>query len=246
MKPGSLAFCRMFGILAALFLVACAGPIQTLASNGPDLVRIVENRQATYRIDILPRGHGSGVVVSTEGHIVTAAHVVDGDGGLEITLVEGRGGKPVTYKAKVVAVDKAHDIAVIKIDRHFDRPAILEDPANLHPGDALYNVGYPYNFGEMVGRGNIMRTHFTLRDDDGEIAINDAILADLPDGPGTSGSAIFLERNGRLIGVMSMMIWMTSGREPPMLVRVLVSVEHVRALLDQAKITYLSAPPTGK
>ncbi len=246
MKPGRLAFSSLFGIFAALLLVACAGPMKTLASNGPDLVRIVENRQATYRIDILPRGHGSGVVVSTEGHIVTAAHVVEDSKGVQITLVDGRDGTPVTYKAQVIAIDKAHDLALIKIDHRFSRPAILEDPANLHPGDGLYNVGYPYNFGEMVGRGNIMRLHFTLRNDDGTTAINDAILADLPDGPGTSGSAIFVERNGRLAGIMSMMLWMTSGREPPMLVRVLVSVEHVRKLLDQAKVPYQSAPPNGK
>lgn len=229
--------------LAALILCANCATV----SRGPELPGINQNRASTYRLDVLPSGHGSGVVISRDGYIVTAKHVAAAaTNGLEILIDEGNG-QPTAYRAEVVALDPVHDIAIVKIDRRFDRPALLEDMANINPGDAVYNVGYPYDFGEMVGRGSIQKLHFSYRDEDtGELAVNDAILVDVPDGPGTSGSGVFLARSGRLIGIMSMTFWASNG-QPPTVTRVLVSVEHVKELLRANRIDFARADdrPTG-
>lgn len=222
----------------ATFLFVLGSLSCATISRGPDLKKINENRRSTYRLDILPQGHGSGVVISKDGYIVTARHVVlAADTGLEILIDEGDG-KPTTYKAEVVAIDPVYDIAIVKINRHFDHPAALEDAASLNPGDAVYNVGYPYSFGEMVGRGYIQKLHYTLKDEDtGVVEIKDGILVDMPDGPGTSGSGVFLQRSGKLIGIVSMALWVGDGRQPPTVTRVLVSVEHVKELLKANKIS---------
>jgi S1-C subfamily serine protease len=225
-------------VVYATLLSSLGGLSCATFSRGPDLKKINENRRSTYRLDVLPQGHGSGVVISKDGYIITAGHVaVAADAGLEILIDEGDG-KPTVYKAKVVAIDPVYDIAIVKVDRHFNNPASLEDMANLNPGDAVYNVGYPYDFGQMVGRGYIQKLHFDLKDEDtGADSIKDAILVDMPDGPGTSGSGVFLQRSGKLIGIVSMALWVGNGSQPPTVTRVLVSVEHVKALLKANKIS---------
>ncbi|MFA6603832.1 MAG: serine protease [Patescibacteria group bacterium] len=232
--------------LAAFCLFICL-PACAFRQHGPEVFKIQENRQATYRLDSPFNGHGSGVVVSREGHVLTAAHVaVAGD--LEITIEEG-GGIIQTYPAELISLDPDHDLAVVKIDRHFDHPAVLEDPAVVHPGDEVYNVGYPYSFGEMVGRGYVQKLDYGLTKDDGTVVIQDAILVDMPDGPGTSGSGIFLARSGKLIGVMSMAFWMSNGDIPPTVTRVLASVEYARKLLESSGVQYLTsadAPRDGE
>lgn len=229
--------------LIVAFLSGCGAALGNVPhSRSPELVRLRENTAATYRIDIVSGGHGSGVVVSAEGHILTAFHVVEDDEDeLVISIIEG-GGKAKTYKATVVCVDKLNDLAVVKIDRRFRDPVLVASEADVHPGDSVYNVGYPYDFGSIVGRGYVMKQHYTLTGK-GKSEIVDATLVDLPDGPGTSGSGIFASADGKLIGIMRMMFWVTNGKTPPMVVRVIASPKHIRALLDANKIPYLSDLP---
>jgi hypothetical protein len=197
----------------------------------------MRNRLATFRVDIVPRGHGSGVVVSKEGHIVTAYHVVDGAERLEITMVDGEG-KITTHQAVVVAADPDNDVAVIKVNVHFDRPAVLAKPEDVQPGDAVYNVGYPHSFGEMVGRGGVLRIGWNEDFDD--MKVRDAILVDVKDGAGTSGSAVFNAVTGKVIGILTLGVWVGKGSSPPTMVNALQSMKWVRQMLDKAKVPYLN------
>ncbi len=219
----------------AAFMTGCASSGH--ARRGPELPRLLENSDATYRIDLLA-GHGSGVVISREGHILTAYHVVEGETSMTISIAEGRA-TPTSYTATVVATDPANDLAVVKIDRRFAAPATLEDMGNVHAGDAVYNIGYPYDFGEMTGRGYVMRLRYSLTSASRGVDIRNAMLVELPDGPGTSGSGIFLASNGKLIGIMRMMFWVSNGRSPPLVVRVITPVDQIRSFLDRNRIPYL-------
>lgn len=238
---------RVFSIIQVCALaISLAGCAATgTAARGPELTRLRENSAATYRIDILPAGHGSGNVISTEGHILTAAHVVmNEDGGVErsLQIVIDEAGKrsPTTYPATVVALDASNDLAVIKVDRRFANTVILEDEANVRAGDLIYNVGYPYVFGEMISRGFISKMHF-FRSSPGLTEIADGLLMDIADGPGTSGSGVFAESSGRLVGVMRLMLQVSHGDRPPMTVKVAVPVSRVRKFLDKNKIPYVGA-----
>jgi S1-C subfamily serine protease len=228
---------------AASLLFGCAGP-RASGPRGPELERILENSASTYRVDILPSGHGSGVVISHEGHILTAAHVVDDDAALNISIVEGDG-PPTHYRAEVVAMDADRDLAVIKIDRRFDRVVALEDIANVHQGDAVYNVGYPYGFGEIVGRGYVMRMRYTIDRPGDDNDVRDLMLVHLPGSPGTSGSGIFAEASGKLVGIMRMMIWVSARGVPPLVIHAITPVDQIRTFLDANGIPYARDAPSG-
>ncbi|MCK4858866.1 MAG: trypsin-like peptidase domain-containing protein [candidate division Zixibacteria bacterium] len=116
------------------------------AFRPPELTQLTRNRLATFRIDILPGGHGTGVVVSEEGHLITAYHVVDDHQGLRISIVEADGTVKI-HEVEVLAIDEKHDLAIVKMDRRFSQPAVLEDIVNINPGDSIYNIGYPHNIG---------------------------------------------------------------------------------------------------
>lgn len=239
MSRSALPIAFIVALMALLSGCATAGHVR----RGSELVRFIENSDATYRIDTTPAGHGSGVVISREGHILTAYHVVEGESALTISINEG-GPAPRTYPARVVASDPAADLAVVKIERGFRAPAVLEDIENLHAGDAVYNIGYPYDFGEMVGRGHIARLRFTLIRPDRDVALRDVLLVQIADGPGTSGSGVYAASSGRLVGVMRMLFWVTSGRAPPMVICVVTPVDQIRAFLDRNRIPY-ARPSSG-
>lgn len=202
-----------------------------------DLTRYGANSDATYRIDVTS-GHGSGVVVSAEGHILTCNHVIEDEASVSVSIDEG-GPFPHVYQARVIATDPANDLAILKVDRRFRAPAVIGDLTEVQPGDRLYNVGYPYDFGEMTGRGYVMRLHYST--DEGRNAIRDMILADIPDGPGTSGSGVYLESNGQLVGIMRMMIAVGRRGAPPMVVRGLVPVNRIRAFLTANRVPFVNA-----
>jgi S1-C subfamily serine protease len=214
-----------------------APPRKDVTSRQADLAHLARNRLATFRVDIVPRGHGSGIVVSKEGHIVTAYHVVDDAKRLEIIMVEADGSIK-TYEAKVTAVDKANDLAVIKVEARFTQPAVLAKPEDIHPGDAVYNIGYPHDFGEMIGRGGVMRTGWNEDFDDTKV--RDAVLVDVKDGAGTSGSGVFDANSGKVIGILTLKVWVDGGRTPATVVNALQNIKYVRQMLENAKIPYLS------
>ncbi|HTM68043.1 MAG TPA: serine protease [Candidatus Binatia bacterium] len=219
-----------------LSLSGCA----TVSGARHDLVRYGENSDATYRIDVTS-GHGSGVVVSAEGHILTCYHVVEDEASVSISIYEGGPGVHV-YTATVLATDRVHDMALLKIDRRFRAPAVIADMDELHPGDSLYNVGYPYDFGEMTGRGYIMRLHYSTTEL--STPLSDMILADLPDGPGTSGSGVYLSSNGHLAGQMRMMIAVGRRGMPPMVVRALTPANMLRRFLVANRVPFPHADGT--
>src|SRR5690349_21029132 len=135
-------------LMACAFLVACGG-----RAKGPETPRIYDNLDATHRVDILPRGHGSGVVIDAQrGLLLTNAHVVVDEAGdkrdVVVNIAVGDAA-PVAYPARAVAVDVKRDLAVIQVGRRFERAVVLGELSDIHPGDAIYNVGFPYDLGEL-------------------------------------------------------------------------------------------------
>ena len=152
---------RALIIVLGLAMASCLGTPRH--PRQPELRNLERNMEATVKIETGDGGHGSGVVVSREGHILTALHVVvDGEGGWEeatVTLPDSRGFLRI-HRLKILAFSAEHDLAIGQIDRRFKRPAVMEFEENVRSGDAVYNVGYLHDFGKMVGCGNIMRRHY--------------------------------------------------------------------------------------
>jgi Do/DeqQ family serine protease len=152
-------------------------------------------------------GFGSGVIISTDGYIVTNNHVIDGADEIEVTTNSDR-----TYKAKPVGRDEATDIALLKIDGK-DLPVIpFGDSDALKVGEWVLAVGNPFNLSSTVtagivsakGRGNISsalpRNNGNRQGQVTQQKIESYIQTDAAVNPGNSGGALVNTR-GELVGI---------------------------------------------
>jgi len=145
---------------------------------------------------------GSGVIVSTDGYIVTNNHVVDGADKVTVTLEDGR-----ELTARVVGRDSQTDVAVVKVDAH-DLPAItFADSAKAEVGDRVLAIGNPFGIGETVTTGIVSAT--SRRPGLG-LAYEDFIQTDAAINPGNSGGAL-VDVEGRLIGLNTAILSRSGG-----------------------------------
>jgi Do/DeqQ family serine protease len=138
-------------------------------------------------------GTGSGVIISSDGYIVTNNHVIDGASELEITLNNKK-----KYKAELIGKDKENDIALLKIAADFELPSIpFSNSDNLKIGEWVLAVGNPYNLTSTVTAGIVSAKG---RDLEGNSAIDSFIQTDAAVNPGNSGGALVNTR-GELVGI---------------------------------------------
>ena len=96
------------------------------------------------------RGLGSGVIVTTDGYILTNHHVIDGAQQIEVDL-QG----PRTVTARLVGSDPPSDLAVLKIDEGGLSPLVLADSDKVQVGDIVLAIGNPLGIGQTVTLGII-------------------------------------------------------------------------------------------
>jgi serine protease DegQ len=138
---------------------------------------------------------GSGVIVSSDGYILTNHHVVAAADQIEVALADGR-----KARAHVIGSDPETDLAVIKIDLPGSMPAItFGHPETAHVGDIVLAIGNPFGVGQTVTMGIISALK---RDHLGLNTFENFIQTDAAINPGNSGGAL-VDSNGNLIGVNS-------------------------------------------
>jgi serine protease Do len=143
---------------------------------------------------------GSGFVVSSDGVILTNAHVVDGAKEVTVKLIDHR-----EFKAKVLGTDKTSDIAVLKIDAH-GLPAVrLGNSDKLGVGDYVLAIGAPFGLEETATAGIVSATGRSLPGD-GAVPF---IQTDAAVNPGNSGGPLF-DSTGAVVGINSQ-IYTNSG-----------------------------------
>ena len=147
-------------------------------------------------------GLGSGVIVSTDGYIVTNNHVVDGAKMVTVTLSDGR-----ELPARVVGRDPQTDVALIKVDAK-GLPAItFARSKNVEVGDRVLAIGNPFGIGETVTTGIVSAT--SRRAGLG-LAYEDFIQTDAAINPGNSGGAL-VDVDGRLVGINTAILSHSGG-----------------------------------
>lgn len=138
-------------------------------------------------------GTGSGVIISSDGYIVTNNHVIDEAEDLEITLNNRK-----KYKAKLIGTDKKNDIALLKIDADQPLPYIpFSNSDAIKIGEWVLAVGNPYNLTSTVTAGIVSAKG---RDLLGNSATDSFIQTDAAVNPGNSGGALVNTR-GELVGI---------------------------------------------
>ena len=160
--------------------------------------QVVYSQWSWYGQSQVESGAGSGVIISSDGYILTCAHVVDGASTITVTI----GDKD--YTATLVGEDTTSDIAVIKIDADGLTPATVGNSDGLKVGQSVMAVGNPLGeLGGTVTGGMIsaLNRSVTIQ---GSSSVNtmSLIQMDASVSPGNSGGGLF-NMNGELIGIVN-------------------------------------------
>ena len=148
-------------------------------------------------------GLGSGVIVHSNGTILTNHHVVDGAEAIKVELSNNR-----IYDAKVTGSDPPSDLAVIKIEGT-DLPALtLGDSDRVRVGDVALAIGNPLGIGQTVTAGIISAKGRSTGLSDG--SFEDFLQTDAPINQGNSGGAL-VNTEGELVGINSQILSTSGG-----------------------------------
>jgi S1-C subfamily serine protease len=164
----------------------------------PSVVNVTSTAVAfNFFYGLMPqKGQGTGFVIDREGHILTNYHVVENARQVEVTLYDRK-----KFKAEVIGLDQAHDLAVIKIDAPNLTPAVLGDSHSLVVGQFVYAIGNPFGLNGTMTRG-IVSSIRSVESPEGA-SIDDAIQTDAAINPGNSGGPL-LNSQGEVVGINSM------------------------------------------
>ena len=148
-------------------------------------------------------GLGSGVIVSTDGYILTNHHVIDGAEQIKVDLNDNR-----TLDAKVVGSDPLSDLAVLKIDASNLPVLALGDSDKVRVGDVVLAIGNPLGIGQTVTMGIISAKGRQTGLSSGNF--EDFLQTDAPINQGNSGGAL-VSTNSELIGINSQILSPSGG-----------------------------------
>lgn len=152
-----------------------------------------------------PAGEGSGVITSSDGYIMTNAHVVESASALKVVLNNGK-----SYEAKLIGSDTVTDLALIKINATGLTAAEFGDSSNLKIGDEVVAIGNPGG-SELVSSatfGNVSALNRTITDENGYS--RECIQTDAAINPGNSGGAL-VNMYGQVVGINSSKLTQVGG-----------------------------------
>jgi len=195
--------------------------VDAVKKVGPAVVRINASRTISQRPNMFGRGipedfygfesprsrygpveqgTGSGFIISSDGNILTNAHVVEGSTTVEVVLKDGR-----RLQGRVLGTDSVTDVAVVKIDADNLPTISLGDSNNLEPGEWAIAIGNPLGLDNSVTVGIISATGRSSND----VGVPDKrvgfIQTDAAINPGNSGGPL-LNQNGEVIGINTAII----------------------------------------
>jgi serine protease Do len=147
------------------------------------------------------RSLGSGFIISSDGYILTNAHVVEGADEINVKFTDKR-----EFKAKVIGADRRTDVALIKIEGASLPVVKFGDPAKLKVGEWVVAIGSPFGFESTVTAGIVSAKGRSLPQEN----FVPFIQTDVAINPGNSGGPLFNMR-GEVIGINSQIYSRTGG-----------------------------------
>jgi len=171
-------------------VVDVAGVVERIS---PSVVTVVASSRGNAGAG---RSTGTGVVITSDGEILTNSHVVEGSD--DVRVLFGDTIDPIP--AVVLAADPGNDLALLKVDLDGLAPAVFADPGSITIGDEVVAVGFALDLdgGPTVTRGIVSALNRTIANSDG--ALDGLIQTDAAISSGNSGGPL-LNANGEVIGI---------------------------------------------
>jgi Do/DeqQ family serine protease len=154
-----------------------------------------ERQQRINPEPYIEQGTGSGVIISSNGYIVTNNHVVADADDIEVTLYDNE-----VYNAKIIGTDPSTDIALIQIKSDGLHPLSIGNSDDVEIGEWVLAIGNPFNLNSTVTAGIISAKGRNINIINDKSAIEAFIQTDAAINPGNSGGAL-VNLNGELIGI---------------------------------------------
>lgn len=208
-----LALLIFFLLLAALWTPSKAQQLRDSFHKVGKAVVIVRTRQkelapAPQQGRVSLDGLGSGVLISSDGKILTAAHVVQAADEIWVEFSDDE-----LISARVVGSDINADVALLQLNRAPSgiAPAPLGDSDKVEVGDQIFVVGAPYGLGQTLTAGHVSGRHQPDKRAENSTAI-EFLQTDAAVNSGNSGSPVF-SMDGEVIGIVSTIMSQSGGSE---------------------------------
>lgn len=208
-------------------------------SQFPDLSEDDPFYEFFRRFGQIPRGRerprdfeqqsvGSGFILSSDGYILTNAHVVDDASEVMVKLSDKR-----EFRAKVIGSDKRTDVAVLKIDATGLPKVTIGDPEKLKVGEWVAAIGKPFGLENTITAGIVSAKGRDLPNEN----LVPFIQTDVPINPGNSGGPLFNMR-GEVVGINSLIFSRTGGYMGlAFAIPIDVAMSAVKQLQDKGRVT---------
>lgn len=183
-------------------VLPCVVNIDTIARSAK-LISTTSGQ--TSMVDHEVRGKGAGVILTSNGYIVTNNHVIRDTAKIRVTLQNGK-----WRYAEVVGIDPATDLAVIRIVAKNLPVAELGDSTQLEVGESVVALGNPLGLGSTVTTGIVSALNRKNLKVDELRTLQNVIQTDAPMNRGNSGGAL-ADMNGRVIGINTAILSSSPG-----------------------------------
>jgi Do/DeqQ family serine protease len=170
------------------------------------------------------RGLGSGVVVTSDGYLLTNHHVIEGASEIRVEFADGR-----SLPAKLVGSDQPSDLAVLKIEADNLPTLTLGNSDDVQVGDIVLAVGNPLGIGQTVTSGIVSAKGRSTGVGDG--SYEDFLQTDAPINHGNSGGAL-VNTKGELVGINSQILSVSEGNIG---IGFAIPANMARSVLDQLR-----------
>lgn len=171
--------------------------LQQVAQKVIPSVVCIQNLQTARSATLQTAGEGSGIIMTSDGYIITNAHVVNGASSLKVIASDGK-----SYDAKLIGIDTSTDLALIKIEATGLTSAEFGDASQLQVADTVMAIGNPggLEFNSSVTVGYVSALGRSIETAAGYTM--HAIQTDAAINPGNSGGAL-VNMYGQVIGINS-------------------------------------------